>query len=849
MRGSSRRTAATALSIGLLLNGLTAVAVNVATSVLPQGWHRYLWIAWPVAGFLTLAGIPLAVYLQRQGQADREIPPIDGQRAAYCREAVLGQVRLYWIDNVLNKSLHHRALAEVGIEERPDMLLRPWDALLEAPDELPHPVDPATSLSEIIDRHRGLLILGAPGAGKTTMLLTLLEDLLNRAAQDRSVPIPVVFPLARWTGDDEVLERWLAGELAGPLYGVPRDIADYWIANERIIPLLDGLDEIAVERRVTCSHAIDSYRATHRQLPIAVTSRTAEYTVMGLRLAFDAALLIEPLTAAQVGDYLDRLGRPLAGLRAALDGDSALKQLMTSPFWLSVAVQAYEGLPATAIRGAPSLTGLKDRVMEAFAERAVRRKADKDRYPPQETIRWLAFIARGLGQRLGTIFYVEYVDDTWLPPATVRNINRLASLPAVLLIGISTGLVMNALFGVTTGCVTGVAACAVFAVYLPLKTTIWLSGNRYSASRVHFLVVTLADWVYVGLWPSLALGVFGTAAGLVSGALAVAAGSRPYFGVLLLSTVAGAAFGAWLGMLLIAVGNRLRSTESSLRGRPSGAVLHDVVWLSGALVIVFGISAALFTTVADAPLSALTCAVIAATAGYIHTGRQLLGYWLGRLWLTRRGIVPRSLLAFLDVAVARMLVYKVGGGYSFTHRLLLEYFASIDSIDVADHSHYATLAKIDLRPEVLLKSALAEARNGTRPVADALAYLADSIPVSEWLPVAAEIADILETRHLGRTSSETRNLKHDDLLGVLVLMVSASDGETSLATSVRFAKAYLSLLAKAAPPSQITWEQAVVKSLQTARESGHAVWAPRAEAALNDIVQSRTRRQALWTWG
>jgi hypothetical protein len=54
---------------------------------------------------------------------------------------------------------------------------------------------------------------------------------------------------------------------------------------------------------------------------------------------------------------------------------------------------------------------------------------------------------------------------------------------------------------------------------------------------------------------------------------------------------------------------------------------------------------------------------------------------------------------------------------------------------------------------------------------------------------------------------------------------------------------------KPAPPSRITWEQAVVKSLQTARESGHAVWAPRAEAALNDIARSRTQRQPLWTWG
>jgi hypothetical protein len=43
--------------------------------------------------------------------------------------------------------------------------------------------------------------------------------------------------------------------------------------------------------------------------------------------------------------------------------------------------------------------------------------------------------------------------------------------------------------------------------------------------------------------------------------------------------------------------------------------------------------------------------------------------------LQRNGILPRSLAAFLDQMSALALLQRVGGGYIFLHRLLLEHFA------------------------------------------------------------------------------------------------------------------------------------------------------------------------------
>jgi hypothetical protein len=49
-----------------------------------------------------------------------------------------------------------------------------------------------------------------------------------------------------------------------------------------------------------------------------------------------------------------------------------------------------------------------------------------------------------------------------------------------------------------------------------------------------------------------------------------------------------------------------------------------------------------------------------------------------RLFLERSGSIPRNYAALLDAAAKRILLRKVGGGYIFIHRYLLEYYASLE---------------------------------------------------------------------------------------------------------------------------------------------------------------------------
>ncbi len=71
-------------------------------------------------------------------------------------------------------------------------------------------------------------------------------------------------------------------------------------------------------------------------------------------------------------------------------------------------------------------------------------------------------------------------------------------------------------------------------------------------------------------------------------------------------------------------------------------------------------------------------------AGLLNGGLACLRHSMVRLLLWRAGSSPWNYPRFLDYAAERILLRKVGGGYIFVHRLLLEYFASLDSAPTPD---------------------------------------------------------------------------------------------------------------------------------------------------------------------
>src|SRR5260370_10075692 len=75
-----------------------------------------------------------------------------------------------------------------------------------------------------------------------------------------------------------------------------------------------------------------------------------------------------------------------------------------------------------------------------------------------------------------------------------------------------------------------------------------------------------------------------------------------------------------------------------------------------------------------------------ATAGAVWAtsgGVASVQHFFLRLRLWRAGYIPWRYARFLDYASECILLRKVGGGYIFMHRLLLDYFASLDTAESA----------------------------------------------------------------------------------------------------------------------------------------------------------------------
>ncbi|GHO57787.1 hypothetical protein KSB_62620 [Ktedonobacter robiniae] len=121
------------------------------------------------------------------------------------------------------------------------------------------------------------------------------------------------------------------------------------------MPLLDGLDEVDPQDRPACVAAINKYRQEHGLLPIVVCCRTGDYNEMAVKLVLGDAVLLEALSSEQIDTYLERQGEAAASLRAALQRDQGLAEMVATPLMLSVIIQAYTGLSLDDVLAASTL--------------------------------------------------------------------------------------------------------------------------------------------------------------------------------------------------------------------------------------------------------------------------------------------------------------------------------------------------------------------------------------------------------------------------------------------------------------------------------------------------------------
>jgi DNA polymerase III delta prime subunit len=313
------------------------------------------------------------------------------------RLRLLKRVRQTWIEGVLEQSLHQAALIALDLQDQPDALDNPWHLEVQETNLPPRPLPAGTSIVQVYDGADGeLLILGEPGAGKTTLLLELARTLMHRAEQNEQERIPVVFHLSSWARKRQPLVDWLVEELKAK-YQISQQIGKAWINDDQILPLLDGLDEVAKQARQECMQAINAY---HQQrllekgtAPLVVCCRSQDYRALLTHATLQQAASIQQLTNEQIELYLQSAKGQLDGLRYALHHDPDLYELVRRPLLLNVFTLAYQGADPEEFPAERSHEALEHSVFATYVKRMLSRREFTSRIPREDLLQGLVKVA------------------------------------------------------------------------------------------------------------------------------------------------------------------------------------------------------------------------------------------------------------------------------------------------------------------------------------------------------------------------------------------------------------------------------------------------------------------------
>lgn len=379
---------------------------------------------------------------------------------------LLRKVKQFWIVGKLEKSVHNLVRIDLGKETQIDAVSHPWERILELPDQSHQILPPDKKISQIFDEMgRMLLILGEPGSGKTTTLLELTHELIVQVEKDEifSQPVPVVFNLSTWV-KGQMLVDWLVAELTSK-YQINKRIGRSWLENYRVLPLLDGLDEVKPEYRAACVEAISTFGEKYGLAGLAVCSRLEEYISLPVRLKLNGAIRLQPLTREQVYHYLDAAGPKLETLKEALEQDKGLQDLARSPLALDIMSLAYQDTSVKSLTTQilNTVEARRRHLFDTYIERMFKRKGKRTKpFTNKETKNHLVWLAKKTAEHNQTFFLLEQLQPNWLSNYFWQIIYVFISR---LIGGICIGLAMGALMsgsrdglifgfvgGITVGC-------------------------------------------------------------------------------------------------------------------------------------------------------------------------------------------------------------------------------------------------------------------------------------------------------------------------------------------------------------------------------------------------------------
>ncbi|EMF01447.1 XRE-family transcriptional regulator [Streptomyces mobaraensis NBRC 13819 = DSM 40847] len=664
------------------------------------------------------------------------MPPADGPgelgRAA---GRLASLVRSQWKAEEERRRVHDPAPLQVRFRHAEKVPFDYWARIRGVPLAAdPGPLPLADGLDRIVQVYRSvpsgrLVVLGAAGSGKTILTTRFALGLLkNPARGDR---VPVIFGLGSWDPAALSLRTWMSRTLVRD-YGLGaaaqdgRTLARALIEEDRVLPVLDGFDELAPDLRLKALDALNSLG----DMPLLLTSRTQEYieaveekSGKPRKVLTGAAVVeLERLTMGDLGDYLSGMGPPdgdgrtspwvpvLEELRKEprSQGAQNVAEALGTPLMVTMARTVYgdagEGRPQDLLstRSFQDADAIREHLVAAFIPAAYRPLADDsgtrqwDAERAQHWLRHLAVHLSALGSRnlewwrLGTAMSrrARVCLIGFLAALAFGVTTGIGNIPVDMVVthyglgrAMERGLVVAVLHGLVAGLGFGALYGSAYrGVAPPARVRVQIFGRsrvqRGVEPRSKFLAGLVLGALAAAALVLVDRGIvarIGLADGLESGNLVGTVLFVPGFGL---------AVGLVLGLMAwLEVPDHIESAVSPaalLTSNRNNVLVHVLMW-----ALVFGVGAAAVNVFVMGPLLGIGAGLVfgleAAFAGGLGYGLSLTawGQWvaLARIWLPLTGRLPWRLIEFLDDACRRGVLRQAGAVYQFRHAELQDHLS------------------------------------------------------------------------------------------------------------------------------------------------------------------------------